>query len=101
MQLASRRGMMECKALMAEIIELREFQAARARAQRNQTDYQGLARAVAIMRENLATTAALMRSAPEDAQADLLERVEKLAALIRYGMRMMGDSARGTAAESH
>ena len=43
------------------------------------------------MRENLAAVAAAMVDAPPQEQAELLRRIERLAALIRYGMRMLGD----------
>jgi hypothetical protein len=78
---------------MAEIIELREILAERARAQRRRADHQSLVEAVSLLRENLAAVADLMRSAPEEAQPELLNRVEKLAALIRYGMNMVEDGA--------
>lgn len=85
---------------MAEIIELREIQAARARARRRGADHQSLVKAVALMRDNLAAVAELMRSAPEAAQPELLERVEKLAAMLRYGMRMMEEVSDGLAGKS-
>ncbi len=74
---------------MAEIIELREHQAARARALRRRADHQSLADAVGVLRDNLAMVAELIRTAPESAQPELLDRVENLTAMIRYGMRMM------------
>ena len=74
---------------MAEIIELREIQAARARALRRRADHQSLVEALALMRDNLAATAELLRTAPESAQSELLDRVEKWAAMIRYGIRMI------------
>jgi cytochrome c len=77
---------------VAEIIEIREFQAARARAQRRRDNRQSLQTAVDLMRDNLAAAAELMRSAPETAQPELLDRVEKLAAMIRYGMRMLEET---------
>jgi predicted metal-dependent hydrolase len=83
---------------VAEIIELREIQEARARARRRRGDYQSLAEAVALLRENLAAVAELIRTAPEAAQPELLDRVEKLTAMIRFGMRMMegmGDDIAG------
>jgi len=85
---------------MAEIIELREIQAARARAQRRRADHQSLAEAVSLLRDNLAAVADLIRSAPEPAQLELLDRVEKLTAMIRYGMRMMDDAGDGVARKS-
>jgi hypothetical protein len=78
---------------MAEIIQLWEFQAARRRAARRNREEQSLERAIAIMRENLAVAAADLCEAPVGAQTELLERIEQLTALIRYGMRMVGDSA--------
>ena len=80
---------------MAEIIQLRELQAARDRAKRRHADHADLASAVAIMRENLAAVADRIRSAPEADQPELLDRVEKLVALIRYGMNMLDTDAMG------
>ena len=45
------------------------------------------------MRENLAAVAAELVDAPREEQAELLTRIERLAAMIRYGMRMLGDPA--------
>ncbi|MGH7932521.1 MAG: hypothetical protein ACREQN_05065 [Candidatus Binataceae bacterium] len=75
---------------MAEIIQLRERQEARRREQRRLAQQHNLEQAVAVLRQNLAAVAAQLRDAPAAAQPELLERVEKLAALIRYGMRMVG-----------
>ena len=77
---------------MAEIIQIWEFQAARRRAARRYCEEQSLERALAIMRENLAVAAGDLREAPIAAQPELLDRIEQLTALIRYGMRMMGDA---------
>jgi hypothetical protein len=82
---------------MAEIIQLREFQAARGRAARRNREEQSLERALAIMRDNLAVAAADLCEAPAVAQPELLGRIEQLTALIRYGMRMVGDAAGGSA----
>jgi len=76
---------------MAEIIQLWEFQAARRRAARRLNEHESLERALGIMRENLALAANDLRDAPVAAQPELLDRVEQLATLIRYGMRMLGD----------
>jgi hypothetical protein len=84
---------------MAEIIQLREFQAARERAQRQFSEQQSLERAVAIMRENLAAVAERLKTAPIDRPHELLDRVESLAAMIRYAMRMMDEAARDSAAD--
>ena len=77
---------------MAEIIQIFEFQAARRRAARRHCEQQSLERALDIMRENLAVAAGDLRDAPLTAQPELLDRIEQLAALIRYGMRMVGDA---------
>jgi hypothetical protein len=41
------------------------------------------------MRENLAAVAAELVDAPPEDQAELLTRIERLASMIRYGMRML------------
>ena len=74
---------------MAEIIQLHELQAARDRARRRHADHAHLESAVAIMRDNLAAVAAQTRTASEAEQPVLLDRVEKLVALIRYGMNLL------------
>ncbi len=74
---------------MAEIIYLREIQAARRRGRVAQRE--SLERAVAILKENLAAVAEQLRDAPPAEQSELLDRVEKLAAMIRYGRRMLGE----------
>jgi hypothetical protein len=78
---------------MAEIIHIREFQAARERARNRSADQDSLERAAGVMRENLAAAAARMKNAPPEEQPELLDRVERLAAMIRYAMRMMSESA--------
>jgi hypothetical protein len=83
---------------MAEIIQLREFQLARERAQRHFSEQQNLERAVAIMRENLAVVAERLKTAHIDEQPELLDRVESLAAIIRYAIRMLGEAAQNSAA---
>jgi hypothetical protein len=77
---------------MAEIIQIWEFQAARRRAARRHGEQQSLERALAIMRENLAAAACDLREAQLAAQPELLDRIEQLTALIRYGMRMAGEA---------
>lgn len=77
---------------MAEIIQLAEIQAARRRAERRHSELQNLEFALAIMRENLAVAADRLRDAPTAEQPELLDRVEHLASMIRYGMRMLGEA---------
>lgn len=77
---------------MAEIIDFAEVRAARRKARARGPERESLERAVQLMRENLAAVAAQLAVAPHQEQAELLTRVERLAALIRYGMRMLGDA---------
>jgi hypothetical protein len=76
---------------MAEIIDFAEIQKARRKARARIPERENLERAVQLMRENLAAVAAELADAPREEQAELLTRVERLAAMIRYGMRMLGD----------
>ncbi len=74
---------------MAEIIYLREIRAERRRGRI--ANRENLERAVQLLMENLAAVAAQLAAAPASEQGELLDRVEKLAALIRYGRRMLGE----------
>ena len=74
---------------MAEVIHIRELQAARDRARRRHADHAHLERAVTILRDNLVAVAEQIRSAPETEQPELLERAENLVALLRYSTRML------------
>jgi uncharacterized membrane-anchored protein len=76
---------------MAEIIDFAEIHEARRKARAGVPERENLERALQLMRENLARVAAELADAPREAQAELLTRVERLAAMIRYGMRMLGD----------
>jgi len=73
---------------MAEIIQLWEFQQARRRAERRH-DEQSLEHALQLMRENLADAADDLRDAPPAEHPELLNRIEQLTTMIRYGMRML------------
>ena len=84
---------------MGEIIHIRDLQAARERAQRRERDSHSIERALALMRENLAWAADQLRTAPIDAHAELLDRIEKLSATIRYGLLMLNEPAAGTSAD--
>jgi len=77
---------------MAEIIDFAEIQAARRRAHGRGPKRENLERAVQLMRENLAAGAAELADAPRAEQGELLTRIERLVALIRYGMRMLGET---------
>jgi hypothetical protein len=80
---------------MAEIIQLLEFQIARQRTRRRLSQQRSLVQAVAILRENLAAAAQRLKDAPAVEQPELLDRVERLTAMIRYGIRMIGEPRPG------
>jgi hypothetical protein len=76
---------------MAEIIQIRELQEARRRTVRRYKDHRSLEQAVQLMRDNLAAAALDLRDAPPADQPELLDRIEQLAAMVRYGLRMIGE----------
>ena len=78
---------------MAEIIKFAEIQEARRKARARGPERENLERAIQVMRENLAAVAVELVHAPRFEQAELLTRVERLVAMIRYGMRMLGETA--------
>jgi hypothetical protein len=79
---------------MAEIIQIRELQEARRRAVRRHEDHRSLEQAIQLMRDNLAAAAMELREAAPADQPELLDRIEHLAAMVRYGLRMIGDDAK-------
>lgn len=78
---------------MAEIIKFAEIQEARRKARARGPERENLERAIQVMRENLAAVAAKLVDAPRGEQAELITRVERLLAMIRYGMRMLGETS--------
>ncbi|HUY27425.1 MAG TPA: hypothetical protein VMV27_08400 [Candidatus Binataceae bacterium] len=78
---------------MAEIIDLAEIVAER---KRHRADLgprrDSLERAVAMLEQSLADTAQTLPIAPREEHAEILERIERLAMLVRYGMRMLGQA---------
>ncbi len=84
---------------MGEIIQIRDLQAARERAQRRACDHRSIGRALELMRENLAWVADRLCTEPIDAHPELLDRIEKLTATIRYGMLMLGEPGTDTTAD--
>ena len=76
---------------MAEIIQLWGFQQARRRVERRHDEQQSLERALDLMRDNLAAVAVELRKAPIAEQAELLNRIDHLTAMIRYAMRMLSE----------
>jgi hypothetical protein len=83
---------------MAEIINLAEIQEARRKARARVPERENLERALELMRENLAAVAAELVNAPALEHAELIRRIERLVAMIRYGMRMLGESDAGSRA---
>jgi hypothetical protein len=75
---------------MAQIIEIREFRAGRKRARQRTENYRNAERALSLMRESLMRAAEQLDVAPIAEHPELLERIEKLAATIRYGMVGIG-----------
>jgi len=78
---------------MGEVILIRDIRAARERAHRRARDHQSIEQALALMRHSLVMAADRLRIAPVDEHAELLERIEKLAAALRYGMGMLDETA--------
>jgi hypothetical protein len=76
---------------MARVINFAEVRAARSISRRCARDRKSLALAIEALKEALAETATMLRDAGPDEEAELLQRVERLAALVRYGRRMMDD----------
>jgi uncharacterized membrane protein YccC len=78
---------------MGEVIRLEEIDRERRRSRARVAERAHLERAVALLRENLASAAEALRDTPDPpAQAELLGRVERFAAMIRYGLRMLGEA---------
>ncbi|HLK86943.1 MAG TPA: hypothetical protein VKT27_10600 [Candidatus Binataceae bacterium] len=78
---------------MGEVIRLEEIDRARARRRVRAAEREHLERAVGVLRDNLAAAAAALRDTSDPArQAEMLARVERLAAMVRYGMRMLGEA---------
>jgi hypothetical protein len=76
---------------MAEIIDIAEIRAARRPARAGHHDRQHLERAVELMKQSLADTADDLQHAAPGEQIELLNRAEKLVAMIRYAIRMLGE----------
>ena len=86
---------------VAEVIQIRELQAARERTRRRASDNRSIESALVLMRENLAWAAERLRTSPVQEHQELLDRIEKLAAAIRYGIQMLGESSVNAAIPSN
>jgi type II secretory pathway component PulJ len=81
---------------MGEVIRLEEIDRERRRSRTRVAERAHLERAVALLRENLAGAAEALRDAPQaPEQIELLGRIERFTALIRYGLRMLGEAPGG------
>ena len=81
---------------MGEVIRLEEVDRERRRSRARVAERAHLERAVAVLRENLAVAAeALPSESDARVQTELLGRIERFAAMIRYGMRMLGETSGG------
>ncbi len=78
---------------MGEVIHIREILRQREISHSRARDRESLERAVDILKQNLEATAHEIVEAPAPEQHDLLRRADHLLAMIRYGMRMLGDEA--------
>jgi hypothetical protein len=81
------------EAAMGEVIRLEEIDRERRRSRARVAERAHLERAVALLRQNLASVAEALRDAPDaPAQTELLGRIERFAAMIRYGLRILGEA---------
>lgn len=79
---------------MGEVIKLEEIDRERRRCRARLAERAHLERAVGLLKENLVAAAEALRDGPQPpAQSELLGRIERLAAMIRYGLRMLGEAA--------
>lgn len=74
---------------MAQIVDLQEFRATR-RHGKDRLERAHLERAVELLRINLVAAALQLRDAEPADQEERLRQVERLSALLRYGLRMLG-----------
>jgi len=78
---------------MGEVIKLEEIDRERRRSRARVAERAHLERAVGLLKENLVAAAEALRDAPQTpAQSELLGRIERFAAMIRYGLRMLGEA---------
>ncbi len=76
---------------MAEIIDFAEIQAARAQ-QRHRRERESLEQAVELIRINLIAVANRLGDASMAERLELLDRLDKLSAVMRYGIRLLGNA---------
>ena len=77
---------------MGELIRLEEIDREYRRTRNRLAQRADLARAVAVMKESLASAAeALRRETDAAGERELLRKVDRLSAMVRYGLRMLAD----------
>ncbi len=76
---------------MAEIIDFAEIQAARLN-HRHRLERENLAQAVELVRINLTAVANRLAEVSLAERLELLDRLDKLSAVMRYGIRLLGDA---------
>jgi hypothetical protein len=77
---------------MGEVIRLEEIDRERRRSRARVAERAHLERAVELLKENLVAAAETLRDTQQaPAQTELLGRIERFAAMIRYGLRMLGE----------
>jgi hypothetical protein len=77
---------------MGEVIHIREVLRRRDIAKSHARDRESLGRAVEILKQSLQTITDQIVVATAIEQPELLDQAEKLIAMIRYGMRMLGEA---------
>jgi hypothetical protein len=77
---------------MGEVIHIRELARRRDIAKSHARDRESFRRAVEILKQNLHATTEQIVAAPAIEQPYLLDQAEKFIAMIRYGMRMLGEA---------
>jgi len=73
---------------VAEIIDFAEIQQARRRARAPEREH--LQRAIEILKQNLAAAAVALTTASPEEFPELLTRIERLTAMTRYALGILG-----------
>jgi len=77
---------------MGEVIHIREILRRRDIAKSHARDRESLKCAIEILKQNLHATTDQIVGASAIEQPELLDQAEKFIAMIRYGMRMLGEA---------
>lgn len=74
---------------MAQIIDFAEIRGARQAQRSAGEERRSLEEAVETIRLNLAHVVDCLKDAPDHERVELLNRMDKLAAMLRYGIRLL------------